>query len=573
MLWLLITGTGLGQKLPSLNVKKTDLQAINQVEHKALSMHDSLLLAEAWYRYGELYERVSDNEQAEPYFLKALRILESHRDSTKLLKIYFRLSEMEQRQAHLSEALSYANRALSIAKGIPSVSGLIEAYRRLGHVRHFIWNGKSKSGSDSVYACYLKSGQLATAVHDTLGIAVASVYLGSFVLNKNPTGAIPYLTKAFPLFVHLNHTEWQIKTLIHLSDAYRRTGKLPMAWQSLEQAKHICADQGVVEHGIQAMLEDRTSQYYRATGEWEKALYHFERLNELERLQLIADRNGAVTRLNIEYQTQKKEAQLRAQQKEINLSTQTLHIQQRFTLLASLLFITVAGLSVVFFRLYRKNQRTSRQNQELVKEQNHRVKNNLQVVSSLLSLQAERLTDEVAKRAVEESQLRVQAMAILHRRLYDGEQLAQVDMSDFIRELVSGVIQTFDWANVSILFDLAPIYLSADKAIPLGLILNELTTNACKYAFPSNDAPAFWIRCQQKGRTVQLRVADNGPGLGDMDVPTMQMDDLLVARGQSFGLILIQSQVAQLNGTGRFGETREEYTPLSGSIFFLEFKV
>lgn len=123
-----ITSIGLAQELPYLRVKQTALQPIRQLEIRAIKTYDSLLLAEAWYQYGKEYERVGNNEWAEPYFLKARYFFESRRDSTRLLPVYFRLSELEQRQNHLPEALNYARRALHLSQTIQSASGLVEGY-------------------------------------------------------------------------------------------------------------------------------------------------------------------------------------------------------------------------------------------------------------------------------------------------------------------------------------------------------------------------------------------------------------------------------------------------------------
>ncbi|MVM39019.1 hypothetical protein GO730_18165 [Spirosoma sp. HMF3257] len=225
-------------------------------------------------------------------------------------------------------------------------------------------------------------------------------------------------------------------------------------------------------------------------------------------------------------------------------------------------------MSVVFFRLSRKNQRISHRNVELIKEQNHRVKNNLQVVSSLLSLQAKRLTDEAAKKAVEESRLRVQSMAIIHRKLYDGDKLAVVNLDEFIQELVNGVLKSFGYPFATVQYAIDTNSLSADKAIPLGLILNELITNACKYAFPQNENPHLTVRCYAQHAKLYLQVTDNGPGL---EVPVIQTDDLYDPQTKSFGMSLIQAQVMQLNGTYQFSSA--DKTESTGTTFTMEFKL
>jgi two-component sensor histidine kinase len=247
--------------------------------------------------------------------------------------------------------------------------------------------------------------------------------------------------------------------------------------------------------------------------------------------------------------------------------------------------VIAAGMSLVFFRLYRKNQRISRRNADLVKEQNHRVKNNLQVVSSLLSLQSKRLSDETAKKAIEESRLRVQSMAIIHQRLYDGDKLAEVNLNEYIQELAEGVLDAYGYSTVRAEFTIDKISLTADKAVPLGLILNELITNSCKYAFPTTENPELSISCYRTGNEISLLVADNGagwtdtysnrftgpnPGRTDAASDGLVIEQVTVKKS-SFGMQLIQSQVEQLYGVYRF---RVGHTGLDkGLLFSMEFNV
>jgi two-component sensor histidine kinase len=207
----------------------------------------------------------------------------------------------------------------------------------------------------------------------------------------------------------------------------------------------------------------------------------------------------------------------------------------------------------------------------LLKEQNHRVKNNMQIVSSLLNLQSRRLTDETAKRAIEESRLRVQSMAILHRRLYDGDELAEVKLADFLEEVATNSLRAFGYGNIVTQFAIDEVSLVADKAISLGLIVNELVTNACKYAFGYVNEPLLMIRCQKQDHAVLLTVADNGPGLSDWREADSHKGPVEIVRKKSFGMTLIQAQVAQLDGTYSFQTGLDD--SLTGTVFRLEFTI
>lgn len=575
ILWLCTLEVCIAQETVYLNLKLDKLQYAREVEQEAKLKNDSLLLAEAWYLYGKLYVFAGDYHTSQTYFLKSLRIQEPRGDSFELSRLYVRLCENETRLGRLNQALHYAYLSLQMAQRIHSDKALIRAYDALGRVYRAIWNGQLPNKGaeyERVLSYFKKVEQLCYKLKDTSGIAEANLELGKLFIKVKDPQAIPSLKKALYLFTLKTKDALLVITMTQLSSAYLTFGEPKLAIQALNKAEKIYNYKKLNDYDSRLGLETQFVNYFEVSGEWEKAFKRLRRLNELERIRLLADRNGALTRLNVEYETEKKETLLKTQNRELSLRTQNLKTQQRFTWSASSLFILAMGMSIVFFRLYRKNQRISRRNEELLKEQNHRVKNNLQVVSSLLSLQSKRLTDDVAKKAIEESRLRVQSMAIIHQRLYDGDKLAEVNLADFIQELVIGVLRTYGYDTIQPKFSIDESSLAADKAVPMGLILNELMTNACKYAFPGSENPDLQISCHRRSQTISLRVSDNGPGwTGDTDYPRSQPEhgniEQMTLQKASFGMQLIQAQVDQLYGTHQFQANK------SGVVFTMEFNV
>lgn len=120
-----------------------------------------------------------------------------------------------------------------------------------------------------------------------------------------------------------------------------------------------------------------------------------------------------------------------------------------------------------------------------IKEIHHRIKNNLQVISSLLSLEAERSTDKKMLETFRESQNRIASMALIHEELYKGKKIDRIDFADYLKRLTADLFRSYRLGNerISLKLDLEQVYLEMDKAIPLGIIINELVSNALKYAF------------------------------------------------------------------------------------------
>ncbi len=168
-----------------------------------------------------------------------------------------------------------------------------------------------------------------------------------------------------------------------------------------------------------------------------------------------------------------------------------------------------------------------REKDVLIEEVHHRVKNNLQVITSLLGLQARTIKDPATRKKFEESRYRIQAMAILHEILYESASLAEIDFADYIRRLVEHLVRSYGAApRIRTEMRLQALRCHRDVALPCGLILNELLSNAFKYAFPGGKSGGIRVVLRRgSGGTVHLMVRDNGvglpPGLDWKNSPTL----------------------------------------------------
>jgi PAS domain S-box-containing protein len=179
----------------------------------------------------------------------------------------------------------------------------------------------------------------------------------------------------------------------------------------------------------------------------------------------------------------------------------------------------------------------------LLKEIHHRVKNNLQVVSSLLRLQAETIEDPNLRDAFEDSQRRVRSMALVHEQLYRSADLAHIDFGEYLTGLVNYLRRSHarPLHNLRLRVDVEAITLEIDRAIPLGLLVNELVTNSLKYAFPNQqeDAEVWVTAARDEAGTLTVEVGDSGVGLPD---------SVDLEQPASMGWQLVQSFVTQLHG-------------------------
>jgi PAS domain S-box-containing protein len=177
----------------------------------------------------------------------------------------------------------------------------------------------------------------------------------------------------------------------------------------------------------------------------------------------------------------------------------------------------------------------------LLKEIHHRVKNNLQVVSSLLNLQASTMTDPRAVEQLRESQHRIRTMALIHERLYQSQNLARIDFAEYLRSLVGYLSRSYNTGNVRFDIVTESVKLEVNLAIPCGLIVNELVSNALKHAFPDGrDGVVEVTLALTPERQCRIKVGDNGIGM-----PA----GITFSESTSLGLQLIHALIQQINAT------------------------
>jgi PAS domain S-box-containing protein len=186
-----------------------------------------------------------------------------------------------------------------------------------------------------------------------------------------------------------------------------------------------------------------------------------------------------------------------------------------------------------------------REKEILLKEVHHRVKNNMQVISSILNLQSSYVSDEYALGLLKESQNRIKTMAYIHESLYQNKTFATIDFSDYIATLSGNIIQSYAVSSdrIELILNIERVMLNLDVSIPAGLIINEVVTNSMKHAFSGGKSGFLAINLKSQNNVVILTIADNGKGLPD------NFDHKNI---NSLGLQLVNTLTEQIDGTVEF---------------------
>ena len=341
----------------------------------------------------------------------------------------------------------------------------------------------------------------------------------------------------------------------------------------IHDKQFVAADTYLKEHEKQSIQQKNLlalSQLHRLWFDVDSALNkpwsavaHYKTYKRLTDSIWNNDKNKQISGLEIEFQTEKKDKDiaLLSQKNQLQKVTIDNEGRLRYIFIAGL-FIAAIFVALIYnrYRLKRRSNLVLEQKQDEINAQNellrkildekewllreihHRVKNNLQIVISLLNTQSAYLENKDALLAIQNSQNRMHAMSLIHQKLYQTENLSSIDMSWYIHELVNYLKDSFDiTSKIKYVLNAEPIELDVAQAVPLGLILNEAISNAIKYAFPDDTKGTINIELKETETCkYMLRISDNGIGLH----PGFEAEER-----DSLGMNLMMGLTQQMDGS------------------------
>ncbi len=326
--------------------------------------------------------------------------------------------------------------------------------------------------------------------------------------------ALNYLDEALELNRGLkNNREIAENRILKGKIEYLR-GNKNMAIELVESGLHIAEEYHLTELIIDGA--EALSQWYAARGLYQKAYVLNQRYNELNYSLLSGENYKQTTRLELqrEFDKRQNEAELKHLQEKMQIEAKLTRNKQTRNYFIVIAFLLI-GLGSYIFRIYFRIRKAEKEKSALLKEIHHRVKNNLQVISSLLNLQSGRIADDTTRAAVTESQSRVKSMALIHQLLYQSEMFTSIDFSKYLKQLMASLHSGYcqPGKNITYAIKADPVELDIDTAIPLGLIINELATNSYKYAFSNKDNGYIEILFSKSNDDeLHFTISDDGKG-------------------------------------------------------------
>lgn len=450
------------------------------------------------------YLNVDQLEKGKQQYLKALKQFEVLKDSTGLASVnanlgmvYTDLGEYEKAEYHLMKQKEY--------------NVVFPTLREMGFHHDFLGLLRQEQNRlDEAYEEHLKALKIRENLSSTYNLCESKINMGEILIKlKRYDEAINQLKDVFSFEEHESLNQEQ-RAYDLLAEAYEKQGDYKSALGTFKAYK--------------AMTDSIYSK---------------------ESIEIIAEKDAL-------YNQQKKDAEIALLSKEKEIS------ETKLSRSRSIMVISLIGLgllAIAALALLKLNKKIKSKNETITKalkdrelllhETHHRVKNNLQMISSLLNLQSKYVKDDNVLEVLQNGRNRVQSMAILHKNLYVGEDLNMVNIQHYFEGLVDSILNSYNKTenDVDLKIDADKVTMDVESVIPLGLIVNELITNSLKHAFPKDikSKPEITLKMSEREDFYTLRVSDNGVGI--------QNDIIENGKKESFGQRLIRSLSKKLKAS------------------------
>lgn len=395
------------------------------------------------------------------------------------------------------------------------------------------------------------------------GVALCNYHIASLLeKNNQEEEALKYLYDNRNFYISQDAIADRYPNLKYIYELESKLGKTDKALLTANQLLDLSAK--LTDLSNKELALDLEKKY-----ETEKKIKEIELLNSKNKLTEVELLRQADLRLSLERENLLKDETINQQLKLASLSESEKELQfnelekerllnsslarenelnqkllingkkRKQILWAGVILFAIAGIIILYQyrRQLVKNKIIDKQKEDLVmlnREIHHRVKNNLQVISSMLDLQSASTDDKFIAEKFQEGSQRVQSMAFIHQNLYQGENPGSIDIKEYIKMLTANLMESYNSVaeKVTLITDVEDIKLHSDTVIPLGLIINELVTNSLKYAFNTKDNGQISVVLKTRNEKLLLQVKDNGSGIPE---------DANVTAGPSFGYKIIRA--------------------------------
>ncbi|MBL6446091.1 tetratricopeptide repeat protein [Fulvivirga sp. 29W222] len=497
------------------------------------NQNDTTNIASSLTNLGMVYNQIGSYSLALENLLIAVRLLDPLGNTPSLGACYNTIGSIYASQEDYDNAIAYHRKALSMRKSLNIQNEIASSLNNIGTIY------RNLEEYDSALLYLNLSLKIKEQLDDQSLVASTLNNIGGVLINLDQiTEAKAYLERSRILRSVYDKSGRAI-TYNNLANVHNLLNQPQKSLLYLDSALAL-----IKEGGFLSEREDNLNfrmAAYEQLGHYDKSLDCAKELMAVRDSLLNGEKVQRLIEMQTKYETEKKEQSIAMLETERELQKAEIDLSRLWIIILgiSVVLVLVIGLSI--YTKFRSENRNKKQIQLLMQELHHRVKNNLQLLSNIFSLQSRTITDAGALEAVRSGENRINAMAIIHQKLYRKTESRSVNTYDYLNDLISQLADSYGYDQTesdSIRVDIQPIELDVDKVIPVGLIVNELVSNSFKYAFPATESPVLKVILHIEKAQLHLCVEDNGPGFEKPD-----------KFESSMGLNIIETLSRQLNAT------------------------
>ncbi|HCS21247.1 MAG TPA: hypothetical protein DIW47_11920 [Bacteroidetes bacterium] len=496
-------------------------------------------IAKPMLNLGIAYKQQGIYDKALNKLFEATEHFEKQKDLQYLSSAYNTIANIFRIEKRYAKSLEYHGHALNLRREVQYDKGIAGSLNNIGAV--YMDQGKY----DSALSYFHQSLTLKEIVNLPDEKATTLSHIGEIYYQKHDyTRAESYYKAVHELYEQSNNKVGLASSFYDLARLHLARAAYVKAEQEAFRALALAEETGASDIRLDcyALLK----RLYTAKKDYPRALEYADRFMLLNDTLLGEDKQKSLAQLAVKYETEKKQRELEEANKEkekaeaiVLLKDLQLAAKTSYTNNLILTLILLTAVVVLLLVLFRDRNRFAKKLDIVIRELHHRVKNNFQVLLSLFNLQLDTIEDPRSKALIDGNRNRITAMMLIHSGLYFDEDVSRVKIGTYIENLVENLVLVYAQTPVKVEYDLDKnLDIDVDKSIPLGLLINELVTNAFKYAFnEKNPDPVLRIYFHKQEGKYHLHIEDNGPGIQS------------TGEKKSFGLKLAESQAKQLKGT------------------------
>jgi two-component sensor histidine kinase len=522
---------------------------VNEMERLAEQHQVSEFLAKAVNARGTLYYSMADYAKALEFYTSAYTYAKFWGDKLYIGKVLNNVGACHLELTDLNRAAEYFSLALESFREAGNKNWQLNSTYNLANVE---LRNQNYARADSLYAVleaeYLSLDMLIEAGYCNMGRGDIAHNTGRFA------EAVGYYDLALQR-VNIDDDAYTFALILqNKSYSLFELEQFSLAKSLLRQSTAIALRNKY--NKIRLTNYELLAKHFKSTNQADSAVIFLERAAALRDTIYNETKQNEFTLVETRFKTSLKEETIGLQQELIKEKNQLI-----FWMTILLLgFLILSAILMVVYRLLRQNKRNLEaallEKETLLREIHHRVKNNLQVISSLLNMHVRKVTDPESKKILEEGSERLLAMAIIHKNLYPHSDLSSISLKDYLSTLCKQLLENYALKHqeVKLNLELEDLSVDIDKLIPIGLIVNELLSNSMKHAFEEGKEGVIAVRLmQQDAANIQLLISDNGKGVDP---------DRMMEKSGSLGMKLVKIFSDKLN-------TRLEFNTLEGTTIKL----